>query len=314
MMRFLVWAVVFCAGTGSVRICLAVDAPIGAQKVAGESVLGEASGDEPALRPSAFLIVRGGSGETVYRGWPILIEFQSKAADAKVPGPLVAKGPSQIDPQPAPGMDHVWLISEEKSKSISPGTYTFSVGDVQSVVQVADEPAALSPAEKIARRSVRISYAQAAGDSAGAESLVRDWIKAEPQSVEAQVALGEVLAETGKLSEALTAYQAAIGRFGPGTKPPRELYRRAAEIGAKLAEQAAIPASDAVSAEELAYFKLFAEGDAALKAKKDSVALKAYERAKKYHADHKLTLKLRELEEKIEFARKRQVAPAKPPP
>ena len=153
---------------------------------------------------------------------------------------------------------------------------------MQCVIQVADEPATLSPLENIARRLGRIAYAQAAGDSAGAETLARDWIKAEPQSIDAQVALADMLAESGKLPDALAAYKAAISRFGPGTKPPRELYRRAAAIGAKLAEQAATPASDAESAQEAAYYKLIAEGDVALKAKNDAAALKAYERAKKY--------------------------------
>lgn len=293
------------------RYCFAADAPITKPQPAGESVLGEASPDEPVARISSFLVVQGGSGETVYRGWPIIIEFRATGGNEKAPGALAVKGPAQIAPQPAPGDDRIWLINEEKSKSLAPGTYTFSVGEIQCVVQVADEPATLSPLEKIARRSGRIAYAQASGDSAGAENLARDWVKAEPQSVEAQVALGDILAESGRLPDALAAYQAAISRFGPGTRPPRELYRRSAEIGAKLAEQAATPASDAVSAQELAYYKLIAEGDAALKANKSEAALKAYERAKKYHTDHKLTLKLRELEEKIAFVRQRQTTPGK---
>jgi len=306
-MRRFIAVFLFSGAAAIVEPCIAADPATGPS----ESILGPAAREEPAAHPASALIIQGGIEETLYRGWPICIQFHGDTENTKVPAALTIKGPSPIKPQPAPNSSGVWLISQNESKALAPGSYTFSAGEVQQTVQIADEPKELTPVQKLARQTSLIAYAAASGDLPAAEKLARDWVKAEPQSSDAQAALGDILVQSGNLPDALAAYQEAISHLAPGSKPPRELYRRAAAIRFKLASDAAMPANDSVSTEEAAYYKIISEGDAARKAKNDSAALKAYERAKKYHADHKLTLKLRELEEKIAFVRQHQSTPAK---
>ena len=85
----------------------------------------------------------------------------------------------------------------------------------------------------------------------------------------------------------------------------------AGEIRDKLVVQTTTRPADESSDQETAYYKLIAEGDAARAAKNDAVALRAYEKARKYYIDHKLTVSLRELDAKTEFVRQRQAKPTK---
>ena len=259
-------------------------------------------------------IVRGGQEDIIYRGWPLTIELRRVSGDDKTPLALTVVGPTQVDPQPAPRATGVWLINEDQSKSLAAGKYIFSVGAIHSEVEVVDEPPTLSPAQKSAKQVCRISYAMAAADFAQAEKLAREWVKADAQSVEAQATLGDVLGGSGKLSDALDAYNEAISRIGPGGKAPRSLYKRASAIQTKLANQTTTRPAASASPQEEKYYKLIAEGDAALAAKKDAAALRAYENARKFQEAQKLPVKDHELDEKIDLVRQRLATPAKSPP
>ena len=157
---------------------------------------------EPTTRPTAVLAVLGGDQETIYRGWPIRIELQNltDAADA-APGPLKVSGPTQVDPQPAPHAVGLWVISPEKSKTMTAGNYVFSAAGVACKVAVEDEPMSCrrvsNRRSRVAEFRMRWSWrtppvprvSRGMGDGRAARS---GW----------QMALGDVLAGSGKLPEA----------------------------------------------------------------------------------------------------------------
>ena len=279
-----------------------------------ESVLAAESEEKPAMRPTTLLTVQGGDSEIFYRGWPIRIVLRSLDTAAETPAPaLTVRGPVDVTPQAASHATAVWLISPEKSAAMVAGRYVFSVGAQSSEVVVAGEPAALSTSQQAARQISRVSYALAMDDIAGAEQVARAWVAASPDNPVAQATLGDVLAGAGKSAEALAAYNEAINLTPPGGKPPSHLLKQAAALRREsLAKMATRPADDS-SAEEVAYYKLLDEGDAARKAGKYPNALRSYQSAQRYHHDHKLTLRLNELDEKIAYVRGLQKRPTTAP-
>jgi tetratricopeptide (TPR) repeat protein len=200
------------------------------------------------------------------------------------------------------------------------GRYIVSVAAQHLEIVFADEPPALSASQQALKQIARVSYALAVGDLVGAQRLARDWVAASPGSPAAQATLGEVLAALGDPVGGLAAYNEAIDLTPPGARPPRDLLQRASalrrETFAKLTTRpvTTAPGTDDAPADEAAYYKLIGEGDAARRARKLPDALRAYQRAERYHQDHKMKLATRELDEKLAYLRELQQKQQKPPP
>jgi hypothetical protein len=208
------------------------DAPATQPATTGESVLAAESPHEAvATRPTTWLTLDGGDGDVLYRGWPIRIELHTATTAPTTPTVTITiRGPADISPHPAPDAPGVWLITPENSTAMPAGKYVVSVGTALADIVLADEPPTLSPAQQEAKQIARASYALALGDLPGAERLARDWAAASPASPAAQTTLGDVLAESGKPTEALSAYTEAINLTPPGTRPPADLLARASAL------------------------------------------------------------------------------------
>lgn len=278
-----------------------------------ESILAVEAVEEPATRPAALLIVQGGEGELVYRGWPIHISYRRLDGTAGAAPALTVRGPSDVVPLAAPKRPGEWLIAPDKSAALLPGNYIFAAGAAVATVVVADPPGELSPEQKEAWQIALASHAALMGDAPGAERIARDWITAAPSSPNAREALGDALLAGGKTDDALKAYNEALLRTPPSDQPPSSLYAKAAVLRQKLMMAMPVTPGTATSADDVAYYKIVDDGDALVASGDYARALGAYNRARSYYASKKLTLGLEELDRKVAYARAQPNRPTTAP-
>jgi hypothetical protein len=248
-----------------------------------------------ATRPEVILLVDGGPDETtIWRGWPVFLRVRAVVGPA--PEALQVAGPSPVAPtRVAEG----WIIAASESARLAPGRYEISAGSVRSQFAVADPPSPLSPELQARRRRIAIWCALAQGDAEAARREAEAWATDQPAVSEAHVALGEARFAARQWPEALAAYREAIRLVPPGRDPPRDLLRRVGEIMRSWANQLPARAGSAPSADENAYHRLIAVGDAARAAGDRTEAARQYGAAIALHQALRLALPRGEAEEKL---------------
>ncbi len=252
--------------------------------------------DEPEAarpRPSVLVFVEGGPDDkTIWRGWPVLVHAAILQGDGKAE--LTVSGPSTIAPE---RRGRIWVIPPATSKQLMPGTYTFAVGAGSTEVVLSDPPSAPTPQHLAILRRLSAHADLALGNTDAALRTSREWIAAEPKSVEARTVLGDALRAAGDRKGAAAAYDEAIRLVPPGIRPPGSLHARAAEL---LREEIdALPATPArpPNPDETEFFQLIDAGARALASGNRAEAARCLAAADALHRDRRLVLSRHELEQ-----------------
>lgn len=256
--------------------------------------------------PGYFLVVTGGPDpSTVWRGWPVFIRLVT--LDGPLPERLEVAGPVPLAPA---RVEHGWIIPADVSATLAPGTYRFTAGEAASEIEVADPPARTDPEQEIVRHQVAGWVAHAQRDWPAALAAARAWEAAEPESVDAHLALGDAHWALGDAQAALRAYERGVALWPRHSEAPQAVLRRMAEVHRALFAQAPTRPATPLSPDEEAYYELLHRGDLARERGARAEALRLYQDAEALHAARGLALPNVAVEQRRALVS--TTAPAKP--
>jgi len=261
--------------------------------------------ETPRAPPSVIVFVDGGPDDkTLWRGWPVLVHVAILQGDA--PMELTIRGPSAVTPE---RRGRIWVLPPAASRQMADGAYTFSVGAGSREVAVSDPPPVLTPEQGEIHRRLSAYADLALGNTDGAKKAAREWVAADPESVEAQTVLGDALSAAGDVAGAEAAYEEAIRLVPPGVHPPASLLARAG--GLWRGKSAALPAKP-VDPDETEFYQRVGEAAAAVESGDRAGAERHWSAADALHRDRRLRVSRYPLEQLRAAMDALPAAPKKP--